>query len=1105
MVESIPKRAEQGDAAASEAELQTPDRPDNATETTQKQPEPEPELEMKRQQVQTPDEAMSVISSDVSPHDSDFDFLQLNSDAGFSLLTPSPLRRGFAVSSLDMEMVAGPLASPPLSSRGSSAACSPSRFLKSPLVTSTRSTGKEKRAVNTPQRRSIVPIRVATPKRLLEAIDSLHEQEDKEPAADKVETNEPVRKTSTSATPPRTPSPSYRQQLLSRRLKDVFDRTDDDDERGIGRGAVKSPATGRRVDTSASLLDADDIQCVPSGLTTSPSEHDSFFSFANSLSPLMPAEEFENSFLSVRLSPLVALSSYELPKLLPPFPELEQNGDRETSPHTGVHDGIPLILTTPKNRSKNTRGLSSAGSLAGGGISAPGSATGLVSPNLFRESFPNIQASTSATPGKDERSKLGGHSVMKMKLHTSFGDSPASFDSHHSREIQAINNSLKRKKYIRRRKVEEKRQQALSSSNVQRKLLQTPVKIAASPRTTRSPLHPWNGQTPDVNQFKTPTNRKLAPSQQNRAKHAADALMDTPLSPPVARRLIPATEPTPAPTTPVNNKKRKASQCVSMPSAMANLSGLKMRRSPLGVQQAVALAITPAKQIKREATALGKYTMLTPQITPSALSSFDSSMLKTPTPIGPSTSLTMSLQSTSKAPLGPAVMVVSAQAPKKAPCNCKKSKCLKLYCECFASGGYCDESCNCLDCANTTATEEVRQQAIASRLEKNPNAFKPKIGATATVVTVTPGGARRLSVGTSGGRRASTGAFLSPPGQLSLQQRQLLSAGMATTKMHKHGCHCKKSACQKKYCECFQAGVPCGENCRCIDCKNQTPCVAHANGIATAGSAVSGTPSSEIDETFVSPVLQGVRKRMRIDRETWKKDFSSPFEASPGRDRERSELLQSRLLASRGVSGTPPSVRVRAMPFTSPSTPQVSSRNGAKRSRKMSPVSGEGEEQRGGSTGAAHDSLWLKERELQQYAFGDKTGSSVGKAALSAVARSMSGAERVFVLPLFGASVPPLESGVSAKIFRFLTNADLHNASLVSHLWNQVALGDTVWDHANFLPTEANLDTALRSRHKKQLRTPVMKSDSSVVSSETSKQVVSIKCEPNLAVLSALR
>lgn len=125
-----------------------------------------------------------------------------------------------------------------------------------------------------------------------------------------------ARKASTSSTPPRTPSPSSRQQLLSRRLKDVFDRTDDDEEREVVRGAMKSPATtGKKTDATPSLLDADDIQCVPSGLMTSPSEHDSFFSFANSLSPLMPAEEFENSFMSVKLSPMVALSSYDLPRL----------------------------------------------------------------------------------------------------------------------------------------------------------------------------------------------------------------------------------------------------------------------------------------------------------------------------------------------------------------------------------------------------------------------------------------------------------------------------------------------------------------------------------------------------------------------------------------------------------------------------------------------------------------------------------------------------------------------------------------------------------------------------------------------------------------------
>jgi len=121
---------------------------------------------------------------------------------------------------------------------------------------------------------------------------------------------------------------------------------------------------------------------------------------------------------------------------------------------------------------------------------------------------------------------------------------------------------------------------------------------------------------------------------------------------------------------------------------------------------------------------------------------------------------------------------VSLQAtPKKRKCNCKQSRCLKLYCECFASGIYCND-CNCQDCYNNKDHEQVRQEAVEATLERNPDAFRPKI--------------------------------------------QSMSPGMSIQDSLKHnkGCNCKRSFCLKRYCECFQANIYCSDNCRCTDCKN---------------------------------------------------------------------------------------------------------------------------------------------------------------------------------------------------------------------------------------------------------------------------------------------
>ncbi|NXM26549.1 LIN54 protein, partial [Oxyruncus cristatus] len=134
---------------------------------------------------------------------------------------------------------------------------------------------------------------------------------------------------------------------------------------------------------------------------------------------------------------------------------------------------------------------------------------------------------------------------------------------------------------------------------------------------------------------------------------------------------------------------------------------------------------------------------------------------------------TSTIQSQARLPFNGIISSESANRPRK-PCNCTKSLCLKLYCDCFANGEFCN-NCNCTNCYNNLDHENDRQKAIKACLDRNPEAFKPKIGK---------------------GKEGES------------------------DRRHSKGCNCKRSGCLKNYCECYEAKIMCSSICKCIGCKN---------------------------------------------------------------------------------------------------------------------------------------------------------------------------------------------------------------------------------------------------------------------------------------------
>ena len=344
----------------------------------------------------------------------------------------------------------------------------------------------------------------------------------------------------------------------------------------------------------------------------------------------------------------------------------------------------------------------------------------------------------------------------------------------------------------------------------------------------------------------------------------------------------------------------------------------------------------------------------------------------------------------------------SPQQQRRTPCNCKKSNCLKLYCVCFQAKVYCD-GCNCVDCNNTKKKEEIRMKAIKDTIAKNPNAFKPRFSS----------------------------------------KKNQLRDDPNSSQGHNLGCRCKKSQCLKKYCECFEAGVTCSDNCKCIECQNYV------------GS------QQLIDRRRKIKDHKGAEMAMRSSHDAWKNGLNPNTNI-------RTTIPPATTVYPSPAPRMGQAINMYPMSMISPSPPGSNVRPGSIPShflgRSQMVMTSVGYSPLGmqpltpAYTTTKHDQAssvkpkftptpyaYFQYRSRQPQSIPKKKAPTRKKIDTQLVRKKYAGDTKT--KHVFGPFNMAQKKVTSLIIFSFLSNDDVYNASLVCKDWNKLLLHEELWKY----------------------------------------------------------